>query len=140
MTIDPDRLLAAGGVDILSRDFHRAHEHIFAFSDAQSPIEVIAWRVAVRFPVAAHSDLKLDHPPMPAQAPQWRRAYFPRAGWLEVAVLAFGAIEPGKRIDGPAIVEFRSSIVLDSSAAFSRSAGGDLVVEPGGARGASDRT
>jgi len=141
VTIDPDRLLAAGGADLLSRDFHSAHEHIFAFSDAQSPIEVIAWRVAVRFPVAAHSDLKVDHPPMPAQAPQWRPAYFPRAGWLEVPVLAFGAIEPGERIDGPAIDESPfTSIVLDSSAAFSRSTGGDLVVEPGGARGADDRT
>ncbi len=140
VTIDPDRLLAAGGADLLSQDFHRAHEHIFAFSDPQSPIEVIAWRVAVRCPVAAHSDLKLDHPPMSAQVPQWRRAYFPREGWLEVPVLAFGAIEQGTRIDGPAIVESPfTSIVLDSSAMFSRSPDGDLVVEPGGASGARNQ-
>ena len=141
VAIDPDHLLGAGGVDILVQGFHRAHEHIFAFFDPQSPIEIIAWRAAVRCAVASHVDLKLAHMPMPSQVPQWRRAFFPRDGWLEVPVLSFGEIKPGDRTNGPAIVESPfTSIVIDPGAAFSRSVGGDLVVEPGGVRLAKDQT
>ena len=32
VTIDPDRLLRSGGIDILVQDFHRAHDEIFAFA------------------------------------------------------------------------------------------------------------
>jgi N-methylhydantoinase A len=54
-------------------------------------------------------------------------------------VLAFGEVEPGARNSGPAIIESPfTSIVIDPSAAFSRSAGGDLIVEPGGAQSVTD--
>jgi N-methylhydantoinase A len=140
VTIDPDRLLSSGGIDVLVQDFQRAHDEIFAFSDPQSPIEVIAWRAAVRCAVAAYADLRLAHIAIPAQLPKCRRAFFPRNGWIEVPVLAFDEIEPGARIEGPAIVESPfTSIVIDPSAAFSRSTSGDLVVEPGGARSTADQ-
>ncbi|MGO9702505.1 MAG: hydantoinase/oxoprolinase family protein [Xanthobacteraceae bacterium] len=141
VAVEPDRLFGAGGVQVLSQAFHRAHEHIFAFSDPHSPIEVIAWRAAVRCPVGVHPDLKLAHAQTPAEMPQWRRAFFPQSGWVEVPVLAFGDIEPNRRIDGPAIVESPfTSIVIDTGAAFIRSVNGNLVVSPGSARGASEQT
>jgi N-methylhydantoinase A len=140
VAIDPDCLLGSGGIDILVHAFHRAHGEIFAFSDPQSPIEVIAWRAAVRCAVVAHAELKLAHTPAPAQLPKCRRAFFPHHGWIEVPVLAFDEIEPGSRNDGPAIVESPfTSIVIDPSAAFSRSASGDLIVEHGGARSVADQ-
>ena len=141
VAVEPDRLFGTGGVEVLSQAFHRAHEHIFAFSDPHSPIEVIAWRAAVHCPVAAHTDVKLAYMPTPASVPQWRRAFFPRGGWFEVPVLAFGEIEPDRRIDGPAIVESPfTSIVIDAGAVFFRSTSGNLVVTPGGARTATDQT
>ena len=140
VAIEPDRLFGVGGVEVLSQAFHRAHEHIFAFSDPHSPIEVIAWRAAVRCPVGVHPDLKLAHAKTPAVMPQWRRAFFLQSGWLEVPVLAFGDIEPNRRIDGPAIVESPfTSIVIDTGAAFVRSVNGNLVVTPGSARVASEQ-
>jgi N-methylhydantoinase A len=139
VTIDPERLLGSGGVDILVQDFNRAHEEIFAFSDPQSPIEVIAWRAAVRCAAAAGAELRLADTPTAARLGKCRRAFFPRGGWIEVPVLAFGEIEPGARNTGPAIVESPfTSIVIDPSAAFSRSASGDLIVEPGGAQSVAD--
>jgi N-methylhydantoinase A len=141
VVIEPDRLFGAGGVDVLSQAFHHAHEHIFAFSDAHSPIEVIAWRVAVRCAVTAHADLKLAHAQTPTDVPQWRRAFFPQSGWLDVPVLAFGEIEPDTRIDGPAIIESPfTSIVIDTEADFVRTGGANLVVTPGGARTTADPT
>jgi N-methylhydantoinase A len=140
VAIDPDCLLDSGGIDILVHAFHRAHGEIFAFSDVQSPIEVIAWRAAVRCAVVVHAELKLAHTPPPGQLPKCRRAFFAHHGWIEVPVLAFDEIEPGSRNDGPAIVESPfTSIVIDPSAAFSRSASGDLIVEHGGARSVADQ-
>src|ERR1700733_66934 len=43
LPIDPERLLAPDGVAQLEQDFHHTHENIFAFSDPDSPVEVIAW-------------------------------------------------------------------------------------------------
>ena len=138
VAIEPDRLFGAGGVDELVQAFHRAHEHIFAFSDPQSPIEVIAWRAAVRCAVATEANLQLARAAATSQAPQWRRAFFPHSGWLDVPVLAFGEIEPNKQTDGPAIVESPfTSIVIDTEAAFVRSTGGNLVITPGAAGGAN---
>ena len=135
VAIVPEQLFGAGGIDILAQAFHRTHEHIFAFSDPHSAIEVIAWRAAVRCPVNTEADLKLAHMTMGRRASHWRRAFFPQRGWLEVPVLQFGEIESNKRIDGPAIVESPfTSIVIDADAAFVRSTAGNLVVTPGSAR------
>jgi N-methylhydantoinase A len=133
-------LLASGGVDLLTQNFHRAHEDVFAFCDPRSPIEVIAWRIAVHCKVAPLADLKLAHTAAPAKDPKWRRAFFPNSGWLNVPVLTFGEIEPGVRIEGPAIVESPfTSIVINSDGSFSRSESGNLVVVPGGRRASRDK-
>jgi N-methylhydantoinase A len=140
VAIEPDRLLASGGVDLLTQNFHRAHEDVFAFCDPRSPIEVIAWRIAVHCKVAPLADLKLAHTAAPAKDPKWRRAFFPNSGWLNVPVLTFGEIEPGVRIEGPAIVESPfTSIVINSDGSFSRSESGNLVVVPGGRRASRDK-
>ena len=135
VAIEPDRLLAPGGVDLLTQNFHLAHEGVFAFSDPRSPIEVIAWRIAVHCKVLSYAPLKLAHTTAPAKEPKWRRAFFPNTGWLDVPVLAFAEIEPDVRIEGPAIVESPfTSIVIHPDGAFSRSKSGNLVVVPGSAR------
>ena len=135
VAIEPDRLLAPGGVDLLTQNFHRAHEDVFAFSDPRSPIEVIAWRIAVHCKVLSYAQLKLAHATAPAKEPKWRRAFFPNSGWLDVPVLTFTEIEPDVRIEGPAIVESPfTSIVINQDGAFSRSKNGNLVVVPGRTR------
>ena len=135
VAVEPERLFGAGGVDGLAQDFHRTHEHIFAFSDPNSPIEVIAWRATVRCPVATEADLKLAQTAVPPPGSQSRRAFFPQSGWLEVPILKFAEIGANKFIEGPAIIESPfTSIIIDTDAAFVRSAGGNLIITPGGAR------
>jgi hypothetical protein len=120
LRIDPERLLAPDGVAQLEQDFHRTHENIFAFSDPDSPVEVIAWRVAVRCPAGGHTELKLtrfDSDPIST----CRRAYFPSDGWVEVPVLQFERLAYDDWRVGPAIIETPfSSIVIDRAATFSR--------------------
>jgi N-methylhydantoinase A len=140
VAIEPDRLLAPGGIDLLTQNFHRAHEGVFAFSDPRSPIEVIAWRIAVHCKVLSYAQPKLAHATAPAKEPKWRRAFFPNSGWLDVPVLTFAEIEPDVRIEGPAIVESPfTSIVVNPGGAFSRSKNGNLVVVPGSTRASRDK-
>jgi N-methylhydantoinase A len=135
LRIDPERLLAPDGVSQLEHDFHRTHESIFAFSDPLSPIEVIAWRAAVRCSAGGHAELKLMHFDSESSLAQQRRAYFPSGGWIDVLVLRFERLPYDDWRAGPAIIETPfSSIVIDRTAKFSRTKSGNLVVQPGGAR------
>jgi N-methylhydantoinase A len=138
LPIDPERLLAPDGVPQLEQDFHRTHENIFAFSDPASPVEVIAWRAAVRCPAGAPQELKLARFDADLGSAPRRRAYFPGDGWADVPVLRFERLACNARQVGPAIVETPfSSIVIDHASVFSRTEGGNLVIEPGGARDSS---
>jgi N-methylhydantoinase A len=138
LRIDPERLLAPDGVHQLEQDFHRTHENIFAFSDPASPVEVIAWRIAVRCPAGGQADLKLVRFDLELSSAQQRRAYFPAAGWADVPVLRYESLAYGDWQVGPAIIETPfSSIVIDHTASFSRTEGENLVVQPGDARDSS---
>jgi hypothetical protein len=57
---DPDGLLGSGGIDTLVQDCHCAHDETFAFSDPQSPIEVVAWRAAVSSAVQGGGKQRAD--------------------------------------------------------------------------------
>jgi N-methylhydantoinase A len=136
LRIDPEHLLAPDGVIRLEQDFHRTHENIFAFADPDSPVEVIAWRAAVRCPAGGHTELRLTRFDTDVSATQ-RRAYFPNDGWMDVPVLRFERLEYDDWRAGPAIIEAPfSSIVIDRAASFSRTKNGNLVVQPGRARDA----
>jgi N-methylhydantoinase A len=140
VAIEPDLLLAPGGLDLLRQNFHRAHEDVFAFSDPHSPIEVIAWRIAVHCKMLPYAQLKLVHATAPVKEPKRRRAFFLNSGWLDVPVLTFAEIRPDVRIEGPAIVESPfTSIVINPDGAFSRSKNGNLVVVPGSTRTSRDK-
>jgi N-methylhydantoinase A len=137
LRIDPERVLAPDGVTLLEQDFHRTHENIFAFSDPHSPVEVIAWRAAVRCPAGGHTELKLTRFDTDLTSTP-RRAYFPNDGWVEVPVLRFERLAYDDWRIGPAIIETPfSSIVIHRAATFSRTENGNLVVQPGRARDSS---
>ncbi len=135
LVIDPDKVIGADGARLLEQDFHRAHNLVFAFSDPGSPVEVIAWRAAVRCAAGNRGELKLARLETESIPERQRRAYFPTRGWQEVPVLRFEALGAGSLHHGPAIIESPfSSIVIDHDAAFNRTDSGNLVVELGGAR------
>ena len=139
LRIDPERLLAPDGIGQLERDFHRTHDNIFAFSDPDSSIEVIAWRAAVRCPAGGRAELRLTRFDSEPSSPL-RRAYFPNDGWVEVPVLRFERLADDDWQVGPAIIETPfSSIVIDRAATFSRTENGNLVVRPAATRDSSTK-
>ena len=131
VAIEPGAILEPDGMRRFEAAFHEAHERIFAFADPGSAVEIIGWRVAVRCPLARRAhDLRLSAAqPSATGRPTSRSIYFRRHGWLEAPVRDFGAMPAGTRFVGPAIVESPyTAIVIDPSAAFSKSARGNLIV------------
>jgi N-methylhydantoinase A len=131
VAIDPDGLNAGNGAEALREAFHKEHERIFAFRDAASTVEAIAWRAQVSCKIAKSSELKIadaSEPPAPSRT---RPAYFQSSGWSDVPVRRFASLPIGEDLSGPAIVESRfTSVVINPGAAFQRSARGNLVVRP----------
>lgn len=115
----------------LLQAFHREHERIFAFHDADSIVEAIAWRAQASCEITKAAKLRLAEVDDTAAASTSRRVYFTEIGWSEVPIHGFAALPTGAELVGPAIVESRfTSVVIVPGAAFQRSAEGNLVVRP----------
>lgn len=94
--------------------FHRAHESIFAVSEADQEIEFIQWKGRVtgeleRPPLTPFSASTAAAPPPDG----YGKAYFQSTGPVEIPRYRGAALTPGMRIEGPAlIVEPTTTIVL----------------------------
>jgi N-methylhydantoinase A len=117
--------------DALRRDFHALHEEVFAISDPGSEVELVAWRARVRCRIGSGEPGRLEQDAAPRGGPATRRAYFPGAGFVDAAVLAFDGLGPGRIVGGPAIVESPlTTVVVDPGATLERTAGGSLAITP----------
>ncbi len=131
VSIEPDQLTGTGAADALRQSFHREHERIFAFHDADSMVEAIAWRAQVSCEIAKAAKLRLAEVDDAGAATSSRQVYFAQTGWSDVPVHGFAALPADAEFRGPAIVESRfTSIVVNPGATFRRSAEGNLVVHP----------
>jgi N-methylhydantoinase A len=111
--------LASGGfeseaeVEALARDFHAAHERVFAVAEPGQQVECVHWKG--RLTVA------LDRPPLRqelrngrhATGPSGRRrAYFAQTGPVEAAIYAGSSFAPGTVIEGPAVIEEPTTTIV----------------------------
>ncbi|HJU48641.1 MAG TPA: hydantoinase/oxoprolinase family protein, partial [Gaiellaceae bacterium] len=117
-------------VERLRQAFHRQHEQVFAVRDAGSAVEVVAWRAHVRCRLRSVA-LGMGEDAEPAVDESTRPAYFPGHGERETAVVALASLEPGRRRQGPLLIESpTTTVVLDPGAAAERLPSGSLLVWP----------
>jgi N-methylhydantoinase A len=127
--IEPSILFAHDGIEGFERSFHKTHEQIFAFADPASPIEVIAWRAAVRCRASHLGALTLVHSAEAHVGTRDREAHFQKIGWVRVPVYSFDQLKADATLVGPAIVESPfTSVVIDPGVAFRRTDAGNLVL------------
>ncbi|MDG3580286.1 MULTISPECIES: hydantoinase/oxoprolinase family protein [Rhizobiaceae] len=131
VAIDPETLRGEGAVEALRQAFHQEHERIFAFRDADSMVEAIAWRAQVSCRAAETTNLRIAATAEETAISRKRQAYFAGLGWSQVPVHGFSTLPEGEELAGPAIVESRfTSVVINPGAAFKRSVDGNLVIRP----------
>ncbi|MCC7048294.1 MAG: hydantoinase/oxoprolinase family protein [Alphaproteobacteria bacterium] len=99
----PERKDGANAAE-LAELFHQAHERVYGFRDAQSPVEITTVRLRIVGkvpPVAAPA----SSPGAGAPVPYARRRVFQRGQWIEAAVHRRGDLHPGQSFAGPALIE-----------------------------------
>jgi 5-oxoprolinase (ATP-hydrolysing)/N-methylhydantoinase A len=109
--------LPAGTIDesalgAVRASFGEVYARRYTSLPGAATIEAISFRIRVLGPTPA-LDLRPTDPPAPARAKRKgvRQAWF-GAGFLETLVYDRYALEPGDRIDGPAIVEEREATTI----------------------------
>jgi N-methylhydantoinase A len=129
-----DRFSNADDVERLRQDFHAVHEEVFAISDPDSSIEVVAWRARVRCRLReAGAVVFSTGRAARAEADGSRLAYFTETGLVEAEVRLFEAMAAGDVLTGPAIVESSvTTVVIDPGATAERTSSGTLLIHPWG--------
>ncbi len=130
-----DRLASPEELEHFRRDFHAAHEELFAVRDDDAPVEIVTWHAHVRCALR-------DGPPGRARAGfsgrrggGRRTSHFPGLGLVEVPVVAPDDLAPGTRVNGPLIVDSPvTTVVVDQNAGVQRLPSGSLLLDPGPAR------
>ena len=100
--------IAAGSPDEVATRFHEAHRARYGFDVRVEAVELVNARVrasgALSVAETAVPESAHDAEPAVERAAQ-RRALFIDDAWIDAPVVARDTLSPGKRIDGPAIVE-----------------------------------
>jgi N-methylhydantoinase A len=96
----------SAGIDPLAvaELFHEAHERVYGFRDAQSPIEITTIRLGIIGkvpPIVAEPATSVAGAPVPHA----QRTVFHRGHWIEAQVYRRGDLHPGQDFAGPALVE-----------------------------------
>ncbi len=96
----------SAGIDPLAvaELFHEAHERVYGFRDAQSPIEITTIRLGIIGkvpPIVAEPATSVAGAPVPHA----RRTVFHHGHWIEAQVYRRSDLHPGQDFAGPALVE-----------------------------------
>jgi len=90
-------------IEAVTDQFHRAHARLYGHAMESEAVEVVTLRVTGHVSTA---NLRAGPQTTEGESqPGTREVYFADDGWLETDVYPRTALEPGRRITGPAILE-----------------------------------
>ncbi|WP_050467967.1 hydantoinase/oxoprolinase family protein [Herbaspirillum chlorophenolicum] len=95
----------------LSEYFHREHERLYGFRDAQAPVDVSTVRLAI----VGHMVAAANVPRFAGQGkpvPRATRKVFLRDAWQDAAIYTRDSLGAGDAFDGPAVIEQDDTTVL----------------------------
>jgi N-methylhydantoinase A len=91
--------------------FHRRHEELYTYSSRDQEVVFVNARVAAVGKVSAGQVKEGQAGSAPPSAPRSRRQAW-LGGWREVPVYALDDLQPGERLQGPAIIEAETTTVV----------------------------
>lgn len=98
-----DESVTAATIDDITDRFHETHARLYGHAMEGEDVEIVTLRVTGRVPTV---DLRDAPDPVGGTArTATRDVYFAERGWLEADVYDRAALELGRRISGPAILE-----------------------------------
>lgn len=116
-------------VSVVVDDFHRLHEEIFAFRDADAEIEFLNWRARIACDLRKGPLAQIPVEPTGVAEVRQRSCWFDGAP-VEVPVHELSNLPPHTLLLGPSIVETPlTTIAIDPGSRFYRDLKSGLVVE-----------
>lgn len=113
VTVDVPRLHSADDLADLGRRFHDAHQRRYGHMAEGQPVEIVNFKVTGIGVIPKPAMKKAASGDGRAAAPAaTRTAYFDPSTPLQVPVFRRSSLTPGTRIDGPAIVEEKTSTTV----------------------------
>jgi N-methylhydantoinase A len=110
-------------------EFDRVHEEVFAFRDPGSEVQFVCWRATARCRLTDRQVGRLLSGREAGGEPSTRPAYFKDLGLVETPVVRFGGLEPGRSLDGPAIVESPfTTVVIEPNSRVTKTDSGSLFI------------
>ena len=124
-----ERLASDADLDAFRQDFHAKHDEVFAISDRDSHVEIVAWRVRIACRLAA-IDVSGPIAAQTADRPEARWISIPGHGRVRAPVVAASAIDTERAVEGPLVIESPvTSVVIDPLASVRRAPSGSLLIE-----------
>jgi N-methylhydantoinase A len=119
--------------EIIGR-FHDLHEQNYTFKLPGTPTEIVNLHLTgfgkVKKPILPK--LKIEGKTINSALKEKRPVYFKESGWVSTAVYNRDDMEPGMRIEGPAIIEEQSaSTVIYSNQSLEMDSYGNLIIYTG---------
>lgn len=123
------RFVSPADLEAFVRAFHAEHERLYAFSDPESAIEIVGWRVAVACRLRPADPSRINMKAARSVAAKPRRIVLPGGRACMAAVHDWSALPEGQPLQGPAIVESPFTTVVIDETRFMRSKSGNLVID-----------
>jgi N-methylhydantoinase A len=113
----------------LVEGLHAAHEGLFSFRDAGSPIEILTCRAKVSCRLPQPDSIRIAGSGQSESRQGLRRSCFSGVGIVDAPVRFVADMRPSETIAGPAIVESNfTTVVIDPGAIAERTASGSLLI------------
>ena len=130
--VEPERF-GSGYAHVVRSSFNEIHQHKFGYHDPAQPLEIVNVRMAA---IAKRECQELPGPSLPAQkgGAAARRPVFLESGGqaADCAVYQRESLEPGTRIQGPAIIqEYASTTVVFPGDQVEVAPTGEMIIHIG---------
>jgi N-methylhydantoinase A len=104
----------AADLTALGRRFHEAHRRRYGHMAESEAIEIVNFQVTAigQIPKPHFAEMAADKPMRPPTPREMRAAYFSPTAAMDVPVYSRTALGPGMLIDGPAVIEEKTSTIV----------------------------
>jgi N-methylhydantoinase A len=124
-----DGFAGTNALETFVSDFHHRHRELFAHADEASTPEIITWRAEARVAIRNGG---ADVPAIVRDRGDRRMgiAFFPGFGACNVSVCNWQSLALGETVEGPTLIEARTTtVVVPPQAVATRAASGSLVLD-----------
>jgi N-methylhydantoinase A len=107
----PEGVLTSDGLEQIFQSFNQRHETLYGYAISDVVIELVSFQVTA-YGDTEKPSLSMLRPSTQHAEPIQRKVYFPGHDWLDTPITSRASLEPGRRLDGPAVIQEAGSTTV----------------------------